>query len=126
MDRRETTGEPAAIVLRPDRQAISADGEDLSVIEVRVVDSAGRIVPAADNEITFTVVGGKLIGVGNGNPSSHEDDKGTKRLAFNGLCCAIVQATKEAGEIRVTANGAGLTAAETRIAGRPAPARPAI
>jgi beta-galactosidase len=125
-DRRETTGAPAAIVLRPDRQTIAADGEDLSVIEVRVVDSAGRIVPTADNEVALTVTGGKLIGVGNGNPSSHEDDKGTTRMAFNGLCCAIVQATKEAGEIRVTASAGGLTAAMLAIMAKEAAPRPAV
>jgi len=32
----ETTGEPAAIRLKPDRAAINADGEDVSVITVAV------------------------------------------------------------------------------------------
>jgi beta-galactosidase len=124
--RRETTGTAAAIVLRPDRARIAANGEDVSVIEVQVVDAAGRVVPVADNAITFSVTGtGKLIGVGNGNPSSHEDDKGTTRLAFNGLCCAIVQATREAGEIRVEASAAGLQPSTTIITGDPAVARPA-
>jgi beta-galactosidase len=73
--RRETTGAPARIILRPDRQKISADGEDVSLVAVEVVDSKGRIVSTAGNLITFAVTGnGRLIGVGNGDPSCHEPD----------------------------------------------------
>ncbi len=72
----ETTGEPAVVRLIPDRDSIKADGEDVSVITVRVEDDKGRIVPTAGNEISFNLQGpGKIIGVGNGDPSSHEPDK---------------------------------------------------
>ena len=55
---------------------LAADHADLAVVNVAVVDGQGRVVPVADNKITFTVKGpGKLIGVGNGDPSSHEPDK---------------------------------------------------
>ena len=71
----ETTGSPAAINLTPDRATISADGQDTSVITVAVTDAKGRIVPVAGNPISFEVIGpGKIIGVGNGDPSSHEAD----------------------------------------------------
>jgi len=125
--RRETVGQAAGIVLVPDRQAISADGEDVAMIEVRVVDQEGRVAPQADNEITFRVSGaGKLIGVGNGNPTSHEADKGQIRRAFNGLCQAIVQAAREAGEIRVEAESPGLKPAVLMIPVGKARLRPAV
>jgi len=74
-DRVATAGEPAAIQIIPDRAKIKADGEDVSVITVQVNDAQGRMVPIADNEITFGIQGsGKIIGVGNGDPSSHEPD----------------------------------------------------
>ena len=74
-DQVDTTGEPAAIQLIPDRATIKADGEDVSVITVQVNDANGRRVPIADNEITFGIQGaGKIIGVGNGDPASHEPD----------------------------------------------------
>jgi beta-galactosidase len=72
----ETTGESAVIRLIPDRASIKANGEDVSVITVQVEDDKGRVVPTAGNEISFTVAGpGKILGVGNGDPSSHEPDQ---------------------------------------------------
>ncbi len=75
-DRVETTGEPAVIRLVPDRATINADGEDVSVVAIRVEDNKGRIVPTASNEISFGLNGGaSIIGVGNGDPASHEADR---------------------------------------------------
>ena len=71
----ETTGEPAAVQLTPNRATINANGEDVSVITVSVADAKGRIVPTAGNKINFTIEGaGKILGVGNGDPSCHEPD----------------------------------------------------
>jgi beta-galactosidase len=72
----ETTGDPVSIRLVPDRPTIKADGADVSVIAVNVNDAPGRMVPTATNTITFEITGpGKIIGVGNGDPSSHEADR---------------------------------------------------
>jgi beta-galactosidase len=123
--RRETAGAPAGIVLRPDRAKIAANGEDVSMVEVAVVDSQGRVVPTASNEIVFEVTGsGRLIGVGNGDPSCHEPDKASKRSAFNGLAMAIVQAAKQPGEIRVAAHSPGLAQASVIIECEKAAPRP--
>jgi beta-galactosidase len=71
-----TTGEATNIKLIPNRPTIKADGEDISVITVEVHDRKGQLVPAAGNEISFSLKGpGRIIGVGNGDPSSHEPDK---------------------------------------------------
>ena len=71
----ETTGEPAAVQLTPNRKTINADGEDVSVITVSVADAQGRIVPTAGNKVHFAIEGaGKILGVGNGDPSCHEPD----------------------------------------------------
>ncbi len=113
--RRETTGEAAAVVLRPDRATISADGQDVSMVTAEVVDANGRQVPTANCEISFAVTGGRLIGVGNGDPSSHEPDKADKRKAFNGLCMAIVQSTQTPGELTIRASSPGLRAASVVI-----------
>src|SRR5215469_9075623 len=69
--KRETTGEPAKIVLRPDRTQIGSGCGDVTIINVEIQDAQGRCVPTASNEISFRVTGvGRLLGVGNGDPSS--------------------------------------------------------
>ena len=71
----ETTGDASQIQLVPDRQTINADGEDLSIFTVAALDAQGRAVPVAQNKINFSLAGaGKIIGVGNGEPSCHEPD----------------------------------------------------
>jgi len=71
----ETTGAPAALRLEPDHPAIGANGEDVAVVTVAVVDAQGRVVPVADNAVSFSLAGpGRILGVGNGDPSCHEPD----------------------------------------------------
>jgi beta-galactosidase len=104
-----TTGEPAAISLSVDRAVIAADRRDVAHIVVEIRDGSGLVVPTANNEITFELQGeGKLIGVDNGDPFSHEDYKAAHRLAFNGLCLAIVQSTDKTGIIKITASSSNL------------------
>ena len=125
--RRETTGEPAGITLEPDRLSINADGEDVSLVKVSILDAQGRIVPTAGNEVQFTVEGpGEIIGVGNGNPSSHEPDKADKRSAFNGLAMVIIQAAKKPGVIKLTAESPRLEKAVVEITVVKAAMRPRV
>ncbi len=125
--KRETTGAPARLVMRADRQEISADGEDVAMFAVEVQDAAGRIVPITDNEVTFQVTGaGAVIGVGNGDPTSHESDIGSARKAFSGLCMAMVQSTKQPGPITIEASSPGLKSASVAIASKAVKLRPQI
>jgi beta-galactosidase len=125
--KRETTGAPARIVLRPNRKRMAADGEDVAMIAVEVVDSQGRLAPGADNEITFAIKGaGRLIGVGNGDPSSHEPDKASKRRVFNGLAMAIVQSLKQAGDLVIEATSPGLESASATVTCESVRPRPAV
>jgi len=72
----ETTGEPAAVHLRPHKTALRAGGQDVSIIAVQVSDAQERLVPTASNPIAFDLAGpGRIIGVGNGDPASHEADQ---------------------------------------------------
>jgi beta-galactosidase len=133
----ETTGAPANVQLTPHRATLKADGEDISVITVQVADPQGRAVPTAGNLITFEVTGpGKIIGVGNGDPSSHEPDQfiateqsqkpAWQRSLFNGLVQVIVQSTKEAGEIKLTARSTGLAETMLVLTAKPLGVRPAL
>jgi beta-galactosidase len=116
----ETTGEPTALKLTTDRTSLNADGEDVTMIEVAVVDAQGRVVPTADNNVSFDLAGpGQVAGVGNGDPSSHDPDKATQRHAFNGLCLAVVQAGDRMGTLKLTASSPGLKSAEIEVAVAP-------
>lgn len=108
-DRRVTAVAPAALRLVTERTRLAADGDDLAAVRVDVIDAHGTLVPMADTPLTFAVTGAaRLIGLGNGNPTSTEPDKGTTRRAFNGLAQALVQGTGKVGGARVTVSAAGL------------------
>ena len=107
----ETTGEPAQLVLTADRDEIRADGSDIAVFTVSAVDAQGRPVPTANAMVEFEVKGGKIIGVGNGDPGSHESDKAMRRSLFNGLAQVIVQAPKHSEPLILTASAEGLSSA---------------
>jgi beta-galactosidase len=101
----KTAGDPAKIVLAPDRNEIKADGTDLSFVTIKILDKDGIIVPETENLITLTISGeGSLIGVDNGDPVSHLSLKGNKIKAFHGLCLAVIQAGEEPGEIKLIAS----------------------
>ncbi len=71
----QTTGPAARILLEIDRGTSLSEFNDTVPVTVKVVDADGRIVPEADQNIQFETIGsGKIIGVGNGDPSSHEPD----------------------------------------------------
>ena len=115
-DEIQTAGDPAKIILTPDRTEISADGVDLSYVTVEIVDKEGRVCPKADNLVKFQISGeGFIAGVGNGNPISHEYFKASERKAFHGLAQVIMQSTEKSGEINITATSNGLKESEITI-----------
>jgi beta-galactosidase len=73
----ETTGPAVAIKLTPHRPTLqSNDHQDVAIVTVEVVDAEGRHVPTANDEVKFEISGGgRILGVGNGDPSSHEPDQ---------------------------------------------------
>ncbi|MFT4089101.1 MAG: beta-galactosidase GalA [Asticcacaulis sp.] len=114
---RETTGKPTRLVLTPDRTTLAANGRDVAIFKVEAFDAKGRHVPRADNLVRFEVSGpADVIGVGNGNPASHEADKATQRHLFNGLAQAIVQTRRNgAGTFTLTAHADGLKSVSVTI-----------
>ena len=138
-DQVETTGAPTAIQLTPDRATIAADGEDVSVITVSTVDAQGRPVPDAANQIHFALSGpGRIIGVGNGDPSSHEPDVfipqapfrdkpvDWQRSLFNGLAQILVQSSAAPGELKLTATSDGLSPSILKLTAQSVPLLPAV
>jgi beta-galactosidase len=116
----ETTGTPTEVVMTPYKTTMMADGSDVTVVNISVVDREGREVPDADNMIRFELEGdATIIGVGNGDPSSHEPDKcaagAWQRRLFNGKCQVIIQSGTKPGIIHFDAKAAGLYKGSTDI-----------
>jgi len=118
----ETTTAATRIELAPDRNAINADGQDLSFVTVRLVDAKGRLVRADGNHpLRFTLSGGgAIVGVDNGDPTNHEPFKGptpdrASQKAFHGLALVVIKGGRTAGTLTLTAAADGLTSASTQI-----------
>ncbi|TGX54316.1 glycoside hydrolase family 2 protein [Sphingomonas gei] len=133
----ETAGAPVALRLTPARSVMAGDDEDAQPITIHAVDARGRHVPTANLMTRFTIEGATLLGVGNGDPNSHESEQfagpaGTRSL-FNGLAQMILRAGNGRGRITVRATAEGLKPAtlaidRADIAPRPqiAPSPPAV
>ena len=123
----ETAGDPYTIVIQPSKQKLKGDGEDAMVFNILVVDREGREVPDAQNLLHFYVSeGAKIIGIGNGNPSSHEPDQyagdGWQRHLFNGRCQVVVQSVSQGrpGSTSLTVTSEGLRSAQAKVLMDPA------
>jgi beta-galactosidase len=117
----ETSGAPARLVLTPDRSALAGDGQDAVPVTVSAVDAQGRPVPTANLQVRFAAAGaGEIIGVGNGDPNSHEPEKAPERRLYNGLAQVIVQGSRGGnGTLSLNAQAEGLQGAELTLTVRP-------
>lgn len=124
----ETSGAPARLALVPDRAALAGDGLDAVPVTVSAVDAQGRPVPTANVHVRFEIEGeGAIIGVGNGDPNSHEADKAGERSLYNGLAQVIVQSRRGGrGALKLRASAPGLQGAETVLALQTASVPPSV
>jgi beta-galactosidase len=125
----ETAGAPVALRLTPARTVMAGNGEDVQPVTVDAVDVRGRHVPVANLPAGFAVTGGTIIGVGNGDPNSHEPEKGNGRSLFNGLAQIIVAADLGRGPLTIRATAPGLRPAMLaidRLAISPRPQEPVV
>lgn len=119
----ETTKPAYKIVMKTDRQTISADGRDVAVVTVEVQDAKGRIVPDACPMLTFKLAGdGRILGVGNGDPSylgadhpDHNDCHEFSIPAFNGLAQVIIQSSRNSSALQLSGEANKLKTGELTI-----------
>ncbi|HZM01379.1 MAG TPA: beta-galactosidase GalB [Candidatus Saccharimonadales bacterium] len=121
----ETAGRPAKLELTADHQTISADGEDLSFVTVKVLDGKGLMAPRASNRIHFEIEGpGEIVATDNGDPTNLEVFHSSERNAFNGLCLVIVRSKPgQHGSISLRAESEGVHSASIKIHTRASRAR---
>lgn len=108
-----TPGEPVALTLVPNwagAQRWTADGADLLMIHVSVVDEDGTVAPNAEPEIRFCVEGGAFI-VGEGKPWVCANPA----KAEAGMTGVLLRAGKEPGRVVLRASADGLKDAEIEL-----------
>jgi beta-galactosidase len=112
----QTTGSPAKLGLTVDRPRITSLPSDVAHVTVQVLDAEDRVVPTADDQITFAIQGvGRILGVDNGQPDSHESYQGHNRKAFNGLALVVLQSTAVPGTVTLSASSGPLVPAQIGI-----------
>ncbi len=112
----ETTSDPVTLNVIPERDTAKGDGIDVVTFRIESRDTKGRFTQFCQADCTFTVDGGEIIGVGNGNSNSAESEKGNKRALFNGLAQVIVK-THEGGTGNLTlmASAPGLKSGTAKV-----------
>ncbi|MEH3046958.1 beta-galactosidase GalA [Sphingomonas adhaesiva] len=120
----ETAGVPVALRLVPDRTVLAGDGRDTVPVTIEAVDAQARAVPVAQHAVHLHVEGGRILGVGNGDPNSHESDLpapgggSASRRLFNGLAQVLVQ-TDGGHRLTLSARADGLSMAQVTLAVTP-------
>jgi beta-galactosidase len=111
-----TAGKPYQIVLNPDRKTIKANGEDISFVEVSVVDKNGIPCPTATNQLKFKVKGaGTYRAACNGDATSLEIFHLPTMKLFSGKLVVLVQATDKVGDIELLVSGKNLKAGKLNL-----------
>ncbi len=115
-----TALQPSKIVLAPCFECFDEHTETIPVIAY-MADENGNIISNRNDEIKFTISGGKIIGTGNGDPNCHEDFKGKKRSLFAGKAMVIVSADEKAENVLVKAKTGDMKQARVTIPVRSRP-----
>ena len=104
-----TASVPAQLRATVDRPSFRAIPSDVAHVTIEVLDKDGNLCPLADNQVRFSVKGGRLIGVESGNMTDLSSVLASERKAWSGKCLAIV-AADHPGPVIVTAQAVGMPA----------------
>ncbi len=121
--KKETVSTPERISLKlmqaPD--GFKADGADLVMVEIEVVDNKGRRCPLANNMITFDLKGEAEWrgGIAQGKEGNFILDKILPVEA--GVNRVLIRSTRKAGKVTLTATAAGLKSASINFNSKPIP-----
>ena len=111
-----TAGEPRAIRLASETDALRADGLSLAYVHAEIVDADGRVVPDARVMLTAGAEGqGTLAGFGSGNPVTDENYTSGRFTSDRGRALAIIRAGYEAGSVTLRVRSEGLPPAEITL-----------
>jgi beta-galactosidase len=96
----ETTGKAVKLQAILDNTNWKADGEDLQHVRIIAVDSKGRRVPDANNELKFDVEGdARIVAVTNGDIESDELNVTNHRRLWHGSAMVILRAGSQPSKV---------------------------
>ena len=111
-----TAGKAAAVKLTPDREILTADGEDLCYLNVSLTDKDGNPVPTDNRLITVKVSGeGSFKAIANGDPTCLESFQQPQMHLFSGQLTVLIQSSDKPGDIIVEVSGKGVRKATVKL-----------
>lgn len=100
-----------------DVTSLSANGQDLAHLEIRIADASGVVDTLARDRVSVIVDGpGVLAGLGSGAPAPQDPYTSAETWTHQGRALAVIRADGTAGEIRVRVTGAEFGTATAVIA----------
>ena len=104
----QTSGKSVRLSALADNIEWKADGIDLMHVRLEAIDSKGRRVPMAQDELTFEIEGdAQIVAVTNGDINSDELNVQNHRRLWNGSAMVILRAGRNPSKVvlRTKANG---------------------
>ena len=112
----ETTGKAAKLIATPEDETWMADGSDLMHIRIQAVDSKGRRVPMAQDEVHFSVEGdASIVAVTNGDINSEELNVQDHRRLYNGSAMVILRAGRSPSKISLKTSSQAFKSITTKL-----------
>lgn len=114
-----TTDKAVEIVVTPYKTTMVANGKDQALLKITAVDKNGKVVPTAENEVTFIIKGKsariKNIKSGSGNITGAVNDSTWRAPLHNGVADVYLVTTTVKGNIKFEAKAEGLYTGSTDI-----------
>ncbi len=112
----ETTGKAVRLIATPEDSNWAADGTDLMHVRIHAVDSKGRRVPMAQDELTFEVEGdARIVAVSSGDHNSDELNVTNHRRLYNGSALVILRSGKTAGKVTLKTSADAFKTVTTKL-----------
>ncbi len=112
----ETTGKAVKLIATPEDNIWQADGTDLMHVRIHAVDSKGRRVPMAQDELHFAVEGdATIVAVSSGDHNSDELNVTDHRRLWNGSALVILRAGKSPSKVMLKTSADGFKTVATKL-----------
>lgn len=116
----ETTGLPMRLRVIPEDHTWIADGTDLMHLRIEAIDSKGRRVPMAQDELRFAVEGdARIVAVSSGNHDSNELNVTDRRCLYNGSALVILRAGRTPSSVTLKTISPAFKPVTTKLQTKP-------